>query len=50
VVRTLVDRPLAAGRHEFEWTRGGAAIESGLYYLSLDAEGARHARPFVLIE
>jgi len=51
-VRALVDERLSAGRHSFTCDArgdGGAALSSGLYFLELNAGGARKAQRFALI-
>jgi hypothetical protein len=49
VVRTLVDQSLPAGEHRLTWERGDAALSSGVYFLEMEAAGARRAQRFVVI-
>jgi hypothetical protein len=52
VVRSLVDETLQAGQHRFTWessNRDGAALASGMYFLVMNAEGARRMQRFILI-
>jgi hypothetical protein len=52
VVRSLVDERLPAGRHIYTWdARGdsGVGLSSGLYFLDLNAGGARKSQRFALI-
>ena len=51
-VRTLLDRELSAGRHDFGWdarSEGGSRLASGVYYLALESEGVRQSRKFAVI-
>ncbi len=53
VVRSLVNGWLPAGPHSFSWdTSGdrGTALSSGLYFLELNADGARRTQRFALIK
>ena len=53
VVHSLVDETLQAGQHGFTWAPGnhdGSALASGVYFLEMDAEGARRMQRFVLIQ
>ena len=52
VVRTLLDETMPAGEHRLTWGAGsqdGPALSSGLYFLAMDAGGARRMQRFVLI-
>ena len=50
VVRSLVNRTLPAGRHNFSWNPPTpAALPNGIYFLELGAQGARQTRRFVLL-
>jgi hypothetical protein len=49
VVSTLVNQTLPAGEHRLTWDRGHDPLSSGVYFLELDAAGARRAQRFVLI-
>ena len=52
LITTLVDEPLAAGRHEIPWTgvdRAGRAMPSGVYFSRLDAAGAQQTGRLVLV-
>jgi hypothetical protein len=48
-VHTLVDQTMPAGEHRLIWDRGNDALSSGVYFLELDAAGARRAQRFILI-
>ncbi len=49
VVGGLADQTLAAGQHRLTWNSGGAALASGVYFLELDAGGAKLTQRFVLL-
>ncbi len=52
VVRSLVDESLAPGRHAFAWNsadRAVPALHGGMYFLELDALGARQTQKFVIV-
>jgi flagellar hook assembly protein FlgD len=52
VVRKLVDETMPAGQHSFTWresNRTGSALPDGLYFLEMNAEGARSIQRFALI-
>ena len=52
VVRTLMDRTLGPGRHEFSWNAigaGGAPLASGLYLLELRSGAGATSRRFVVL-
>ena len=52
VVRSLVDESLAPGRHPFAWSsddRATPELHGGVYFLELDALGARQTHKFVLV-
>lgn len=52
VVRTLLDQPLASGRHPFTWNgagREGAALPNGVYFLEMNARGVAKTQRFVMI-
>jgi hypothetical protein len=49
VVHTLVDQTMSAGEHRLTWNGGDDALSSGVYFLELDAAGARRAQRFILI-
>jgi hypothetical protein len=52
VVRTLLDETMPAGQHRLNWDAGsqdGPALSSGMYFLTMDAGGARRMQRFVLI-
>lgn len=49
-VRTLVSQSLTAGRHSFSWAPPTAsAMPNGVYFLELNADGARQTRRFALL-
>ena len=49
-VRTLVSQSLPAGRHSFSWSAPTAsAMPNGVYFLELNAQGARQTRRFALL-
>jgi flagellar hook assembly protein FlgD len=52
LVRTLVDGPLPAGRHEARWngrSEGGGAAASGVYFCRLTLPGSSKTRRMVLL-
>ncbi len=52
LVRVLVDRPLAAGRHRFVWDgrdRGGSSVASGVYVARFRAGGEVETQRLVLL-
>lgn len=46
-VNTLVDRTMGAGLHHMRWDAAG--LESGTYYLRLEAEGVQQSRKFTFV-
>jgi hypothetical protein len=51
LVRTLVDRPLAAGTHEVLWDGrdgDGGALPSGVYFYALEAAGDRVVKRMIM--
>ena len=52
LVRTLLDRELPGGHHDFTWDARGeraARLASGVYHLRLTAAGVQRSRKFTLI-
>jgi hypothetical protein len=52
VVRTLVDETMPAGQHHLTWdasSHDATTLSSGVYFLELNAGGARRTQRFVLI-
>ena len=52
IVRSLVDESLAPGPHAFAWNsadRAGPTLDGGVYFLELEALGARQTRKFVIV-
>ena len=52
-VTRLVDRTLAAGRHDVRWDgrdAGGRTVANGIYYLRLTAEGLHQSRKVVKLQ
>jgi len=50
-ISTLVDRPLAAGRHQSPWNGRndeGNSVPSGVYFYQLNVDGAKQTRHMVL--
>jgi hypothetical protein len=55
VMRSLVNRTLAAGTHNFAWNAADAAhgarsLSNGMYFLELNAGGARRSQRFVILQ
>jgi hypothetical protein len=52
LLRSLLDQTVPAGRHDFSWnprSGGTGGLQSGSYYLKLEADGIRQSRKFSII-
>lgn len=48
-VARLLDADVPAGRNAFSWDARSGSLKSGVYLLTMEAEGARQARRFVFV-